>query len=146
MLPSSEMHAGKTQNGPFSPLTSPPETCISPSHCFLGYSPSTLKLWSPLLSFRCKMKWFFLCFFQRSAEAYLFYKITESTYYLVLNVYFGGSLLTKSCICSTISLPHTMSNRSTSNRSYLYFLSVGTSALLKASKTLLNTNIIKPNN
>lgn len=110
----------KPRIGPFSPLTSPPETtAFHPVIAFQDTIPDfKIMISTPLL--RCKIKNFFpLFFFQRSAERYLFDKITENTYYLVLNVYFEGFLLTKSCICFTISQLHTMPSLSTSNPSNL---------------------------
>lgn len=145
MLPSSEMHADKTQNGPLSPLTSPPETTAFQS-LLSRIQSQHLKIMISTHLLDVKLNVFFSFLFQLSAERYLFDKITESTYCLVLNVSFGRSLLTKSCICFMISQPHTMSSLSTPKPSYQYFLNVGTSALLQSSKTLLNINIIKPNN
>lgn len=111
MLPSSEMHADKTQNGLFSPLPSPPETTAFQS-LLSRIQSQHLKIM--ISTHLLDVNVFFSFFFQISAERYLFDKITESTYCLVLNVYFGHSLLTKSCTCFAISQPHTMSSLSTS--------------------------------
>lgn len=119
---------------------------ISPSHPPLSRIQSQrLKVWATLSSLRGKIKCFFL-FVSKNAKADLFDKIPESTYWLVLNIYFLASLLTKSCINFSIFWPHMMSSLSTSNPSCLNFLNEGTSAPLQSSEILLNIDISNPSN
>lgn len=54
-----------------SPNLTSRDHCISPSHCFLGYSLSTLKPWSPFLSSRCKSKCFFLFFSNKCRKIFI---------------------------------------------------------------------------